>query len=126
MAWSTTVVAPPEGSMADYMDSLDRLLARPEDTCLPGHGGPVTQAHDHVRALKAHRLEREAAILSRLAEGDETIPAIVAAVYTDLDPRLAGAAGLSVLAHLEGLIAKGAVDSAGMPGPVARFRLSRR
>ena len=46
MAWSTSVVAPPEGSMADYMASLDRLLARPEDTYLPGHGGPVTEAHD--------------------------------------------------------------------------------
>ena len=126
MAWSTSVVAPPEGSMADYVASLDRLLARPEDTYLPGHGGPVVNAHDYVRALKAHRLEREAAILASLAAGTETVPAIVAAVYADLDPRLAGAAGLSVLAHLQELIAKGQVESDGPPGPTARFRLSRR
>ena len=126
MAWSTTVVAPPEGSMADYMASLEKLLARQEDTYLPGHGGPITKAHDHVRALKAHRLEREAAILASLAAGTETVAAIVAAVYRDLDPALAGAAGLSVLAHLEDLMARGRITSDGPPGPVARYRLSRR
>ena len=126
MAWSTTVVAPPEGSMADYRTSLDRLLARPEDTYFPGHGGRVTEAHAHVRALKAHRREREAAILAALAAGIEPIPAIVDTVYPDLDPRLAGAAGLSVLAHLEDLIARGRVACEGSPGLTARFRLSRR
>ena len=126
MAWSTTVVAPPEGSMAAYRASLDKLLARPEDTYFPGHGGPVAKAHDYVRALKAHRLERAAAILSRLAAGDETIPAIVAAVYPDLDPALSAAAGLSVLAHLEEMTGDGQVASDGPPGPAARFRLIRR
>ncbi len=126
MAWSTTVVAPPEGSMADYLASLDRLLARPEDTYLPGHGGPVTQAHDYVRALKAHRHQREFEILASLAVGTQTIPAIVAALYPDLDPQLAGGAGLSVLAHLQDLMARGKVVSDGPPGPAAAFRLNRR
>ncbi len=124
MAWSTTVVAPPEGSMAAYIASLDRLLALSQDTYLPGHGGPVVQAHVYVRALKAHRREREAAILASLAAGAETVPAIVAGVYANLDPRLAGAAGLSVLAHLEDLIARGRVTSDRPPGSAARFRLS--
>ena len=125
MAWSTTVVAPPEGVMADYMASLDRMLARREDTYLPGHGGRLRQAHAYVRALKAHRLERAAAIVTSLAAGADRIPAIVAAVYADLDPRLAAAAGLSVRAHLEELIAQGLVESDGPPA-AARFRLSRR
>ena len=112
--------------MADYRASLDRLLARSERTYLPGHGGPVVNAHDYVRALKVHRQEREADVVAALATGIETIPAIVAAVYADLDPRLAGAAGLSVLAHLEELIAKGEVEGDGVPGPAARFRLNRR
>ncbi len=126
MAWSTTVVAPPEGSMAAYMASLDRLLERHEHTYLPGHGGPVRTAHDHVRALKAHRHERASAIRACLAAGTATIPAIVAAIYQDLDPRLAGGAGLSVLAHLEEMIADGTVACDGPPGPAARFRLTRR
>ena len=126
MAWSTTVVAPPEGSMARYMASLDRLLARDEDTYLPGHGGPVTRAHDYVRALKAHRQQREAAILRCLADGTETIPTIVASVYLDLDPQLGGGASLSVLAHLEELIAQGKVERAGPAGSADIFRLIRR
>lgn len=126
MAWSTTVVAPPDGSMAAYINSLDRLLGRDEETYLPGHGGRLNRARDHVRALKAHRLERETAIIACLARGAETIPAIVAEVYPGLDPRLAGGAGLSVLAHLEDLVARGRVVCDGPPGIEERFRLSRR
>ncbi len=126
MAWSTTVVAPPDGSMAQYMASLDKLIDRTEDTYLPGHGGPVTNAHDYVRALKVHRQEREAAILESLAEGARTIPAIVAAVYRGLDPQLTGAAGMSVLAHLEDLMERGLVEHSGQPGLAGIYRLSRR
>jgi glyoxylase-like metal-dependent hydrolase (beta-lactamase superfamily II) len=126
MGWSTTVVAPPEGSMTDYMASLDRLLARSEDTYLPGHGGPIANAHDRVRALKAHRLERAAAILAALTAGATTIPAIVAAVYADVDPALSGAAGLSVHAHLLAMIAEGKVASDGEPTMDASYRLIHR
>jgi glyoxylase-like metal-dependent hydrolase (beta-lactamase superfamily II) len=121
MGWSTTVVAPPEGAMVDYRLSLDRLLARSEDTYLPGHGGPIARAHAYVRALKEHRMAREGAILSALAAGPRTTPEIVAEVYAELDPALAEAAGLSVLAHLEDLIARGRV--AGDDGPDGRYRL---
>ena len=126
MGWSTTVVAPPDGSMTDYMASLDKLLARAEDTYLPGHGGEIRNAHDYVRALKEHRLAREAAIVDRLAAGDETIPAIVSAVYRDLDPQLVPAAGLSVLAHIEALVESGAVENVGAPGLDGVYRLNRR
>jgi glyoxylase-like metal-dependent hydrolase (beta-lactamase superfamily II) len=124
MAWSTTVVAPPDGSMADYMASLDKLMARPEQVYLPGHGGPVTDAAGFLRGLKAHRKMREAAILERLGRGDETITQMVRAIYRDTDPRLHGAAGLSVLAHLEDLAARGKVATDGPPMLGSRFRLS--
>ena len=113
MVWSTTIVAPPDGAMADYMASLDRLLARDETLVLPGHGGPVRKPKAFMRGLKTHRRMRETAILERLHGGDRTIPEIVAAIYRQTDPRLHGAAGLSVLAHLEDLVAKGAVTTEG-------------
>lgn len=115
MGWSTTIVAPPEGSMADYIASLDRLLARSERTYLPGHGGQIENGPHHVRALKAHRAMREAAILDGLRRGDRTIPELVARVYAGIDPRLSGAAALSTLAHLEDLAARGLVRTATAP-----------
>ncbi|KAB2854865.1 MAG: MBL fold metallo-hydrolase, partial [Bauldia sp.] len=109
MGWNSTLVSVPDGSMADYMASLDRLLQRPERRYLPGHGDPVDDAHARLRALKAHRAMREAAILDRLAKGDATVPAVVSAIYRDVDPRLHGAAALSVLAHLQDLAERGKI-----------------
>jgi len=109
MGWSTSIVAPPDGAMADYMASLDRLLERDDRLFLPGHGGPVIAPQAFMRGLKAHRKMRERAILERLHQGDRTIPDMVRAIYRETDPRLHGAAGLSVLAHLEDLVARGAV-----------------
>ncbi|MCR5858784.1 MBL fold metallo-hydrolase [Mesorhizobium sp. J428] len=108
MAWSTSIVAPPDGSMSDYMASLDRLLARDDRLYLPGHGGPLRKPLPFLRGLKAHRKMRERAILERLRQGDRTIPDMVKAIYRDTDPKLHNAAGLSVLAHIEDLVAKGA------------------
>ncbi len=123
MAWSTTVVAPPDGSMAAYMASLERLRGRDEAVYWPGHGGPVRDPQRFVRALHHHRRQRELAIFSRIAKGDETVAAIVGAIYENLDPRLTGAAALSVLAHLEDLAGKGRVAKApGEPGLQARWR----
>lgn len=121
MGWSTTIVAPPDGSMRDYMRSLDKLAARTEPRYLPGHGGMIADAHAYLRALKRHRQMREAAILDRLAKGDRTIPEIVAVLYRDVDPRLHRPAGLSVLAHLEDLVASGRVTSDGLPTVEGRF-----
>ncbi len=121
MAWATSIVAPPDGAMADYMDSLDRLLARDEALYLPGHGGPVRDVASFLRGLKAHRRMRERAILERLRTGDRSIPAIVEAIYRDIDPRLFGAAGLSVLAHLEDMVSRGLARVDGPPSVVARF-----
>ncbi|MDJ1157726.1 MBL fold metallo-hydrolase [Chelatococcus sp. SYSU_G07232] len=124
MAWSTSIVAPPDGSMADYMASLDRLRGRGEAVYWPGHGGPVREPQRFVRALLGHRRQREAAILARLAAGDETIAAIVPRLYEGLAPALHGAAALSVFAHLEDLVARGLVVADGPPALDGRFRLA--
>ena len=121
MAWSTTVVAPPGGSMAAYMASLDKLRTRDDLVYWPGHGGAVREPARFVRGLQHHRRQRERAILSRLRRGDTTITAIVAATYEGLDPRLARAAAVSVLAHLEDLCARGLVVAHGGPGLDAQY-----
>lgn len=122
MAWSTTIVAPPDGAMGDYMASLDKLRAREERIFWPGHGGPVREPAKFMRALAHHRRLREAAILKRIEAGDRAIPDIVAAIYDGLDPRLKGAAGLSVFAHLEDLVARGLVATDGPPTLSGAFR----
>jgi glyoxylase-like metal-dependent hydrolase (beta-lactamase superfamily II) len=122
MAWSTSIVAPPDGAMADYMASLDRLAARDDGLYLPGHGGPVEKPAAFVRGLRTHRRMREAAIVERLKAGDRTIPDVVRAIYASTDPRLFGAAGLSVLAHLEDLVARGAVAVDGEVSIDAAYR----
>ncbi len=106
MAWSTTIVAPPGGAMSDYMASLDKMIERDDQRLLPGHGGPVENPATFMRALKGHRKMRERAILERLRAGDRTIPEMVRTIYRDTDPQLHGAAALSVLAHLEDMVAR--------------------
>ncbi|ACA17170.1 beta-lactamase domain protein [Methylobacterium sp. 4-46] len=122
MGWSTSIVAPPDGAMGAYMASLDRLRGRPERTYWPGHGGPVREPQRFVRALAHHRRAREAAILDRLGAGGRTIPALVAEIYQGLDPRLAGAAALSVYAHLEDLVARGQAATDGDPALDGTYR----
>ncbi len=113
MAWSTSVVLPPDGTMRDYMASLEKLSGRDDRIYWPGHGGPVNEPQRYIRALAQHRRTREKSIRARLAAGDETIGAIVANVYKDLDPLLTYAASLSVLAHLEDLVERGLVSTEG-------------
>jgi glyoxylase-like metal-dependent hydrolase (beta-lactamase superfamily II) len=123
MAWSTPVVAPPDGAMSDYMASLHKLARRPETIYLPGHGGAVREAPRFVQHYICHRQGREASILHRLAKGEADIPTLVRAIYIGLDPRLVKAAGLSVLAHLEDLVTRGLVATEGEPSIEGRYRL---
>ena len=125
MGWSTTIVAPPDGAMTDYMDSLAKLARRSETLYLPGHGGVIRDAPRFVAGLTLHRKAREASILHRLAKGATDIATIVRAVYIGLDPRLTNAAGFSVLAHLEDLVARGAVATDGPPSINGVYRLAR-
>ncbi|MBL0935697.1 MAG: MBL fold metallo-hydrolase [Rhizobiaceae bacterium] len=124
MAWATSIVAPPDGAMSDFMASLDRLAARDDAIYHTGHGGPVTNPRAFVRGLRTHRKMRERAILERLKAGDRTIPDIVTAIYRDTDPRLHGAAALSVLAHLEDLVARSLVAAEPEPSIDAVYRLA--
>ena len=123
MAWSTSIVAPPDGAMGPYMASLEKLRSRSESVYWPGHGGPVRDPGRFVRGLIGHRRAREASILKWLASGDRTIPAIVRATYQGLAPALVGAAGLSVMAHLEDLVGRGLVATDGPPSLDGTYRL---
>ena len=108
IGWSTTIVAPPDGAMSDYMASLHKLARRSEPLYLSGHGTPVPDAPRYVQFLIRHRQSREASVLHRLGKGAADIPTIVKAVYIGLDPRLT-TPPLSVLAHMEDLAARGVV-----------------
>jgi glyoxylase-like metal-dependent hydrolase (beta-lactamase superfamily II) len=110
MGWSTTVVVPPDGDMAAYRANLAKLFARDDHVLWPTHGGPVRDPKPFLRALIAHRAEREAQILACLREDVSTIPEIVARLYADVDRRLHPAAARSVLAHLLQLKNEGRVD----------------
>jgi glyoxylase-like metal-dependent hydrolase (beta-lactamase superfamily II) len=123
MAWSTPVVAPPDGAMSDYMASLQKLARRSEPVYLPGHGDAVRDAPRFVAHYIRHRQAREASILHRLTKGEADIPTLVRAIYIGLDPRLVKAAGLSVLAHLEDLVTRGLVVTEGEPSIAGRYRL---
>ena len=125
MGWSTSIVAPPDGAMSDYMASLDKLARRSETTYFPGHGPAIEDARRFVNYYILHRKAREASILYRLGKGDADIPTIVRASYIGLDPRLTGAAGLSVLAHLEDMVARGLVATDGPPAIDGVYRLAR-
>ena len=122
MAWSTSIVAPPDGNMTDYMASLDKMRARDDAVLWPGHGGPVTEPQRYMRALSHHRRQREAAIVRRLHAGDETIHQMVANIYDGLDPRLVNAAALSVLAHMEDLVTRGVAVAEGPVTVSGRYR----
>jgi glyoxylase-like metal-dependent hydrolase (beta-lactamase superfamily II) len=124
MAWSTSIVAPPDGAMTDYMASLEKLARRREPVYLPGHGGPVHKAPRFVQSYIRHRKAREASILRRLGKGAADIATLVRAIYIGIDPRLTGAAALSVLAHLEDLVARGVVATDGAPSIGGTYRLA--
>jgi glyoxylase-like metal-dependent hydrolase (beta-lactamase superfamily II) len=124
MGWSTSIVAPPDGSMQDYMASLDRLAARGEQLYLSGHGPEIKEGPRFAKFLARHRQAREASILHRLAKGETDIPSMVRAIYIGIDPRLTGAAGYSVLAHLEDLVSRGVVMTDGDPVIGGTYRLA--
>ncbi|QQQ18705.1 MBL fold metallo-hydrolase [Brevundimonas vitis] len=123
MGWSTTVVAPPDGDMVDYMASLDAVLARGFDTLWPTHGAPITDPRPFLEAYRDHRLERERQVLARLAAGDRQIAEMVPVLYAAVDRRLWPAASLSVHAHLLSLVRRGIVAAQPEPSLQAVYRI---
>ncbi len=107
MAWSTSVVSPPEGDMAAYIASLRRLLARDDRLLLPAHGPPLAGPQTYLRQLLTHREQREAAVLAAMVAAPRTPAALVDVIYGPIDPRLRLAAECNVLAHLLKLHAEG-------------------
>jgi glyoxylase-like metal-dependent hydrolase (beta-lactamase superfamily II) len=122
MAWSTSIVAPPDGDMGDYLASLAKLQGRAEGRFFPGHGGPVEAPQAFLRALLKHRHMREEMILQAIAAGSDAVPAIVSQVYRGLAPALMPAAALNTLAHLQHLVARGAIETGGEPTLEGRYR----
>lgn len=123
MGWNTTVIAPPEGNLADFLASLERLMQRHDKIFLPAHGGRIQTPQRVVKAYIMHRQWREQTILACLDEGICTVPHIVARLYGTLDAGLKGAAALSVLAHLEHLITRELVTADGPSGLSSVFCL---
>ena len=125
MGWSTSVISPPDGNMADYLSSLRRLLARDEEIYWPTHGPPITSPKVHVEAFLAHRAAREEAIIECIRNGRTKIATMVEVMYADVDPRLHSAAGRSVFAHLLHMTDKGRIQTDKVPSPDGEFAISK-
>lgn len=115
MAWNTTVVAPPEGRMSDYIRSLELLTTRKDRVYMPGHGGRLDDPVRTVKAYLLHRRWREQAVLGAIRDGADTIRRIVPVVYRGIDDNLVAAATLSVQAHVEHLVERGLLVCDGPP-----------
>jgi glyoxylase-like metal-dependent hydrolase (beta-lactamase superfamily II) len=126
MGWSTTVVAPPDGSMAAYIDSLRKVAGRADATYWPTHGPSIPNPQRYVEALVAHRLERERQIIAAVGDGVDEVPTVVARLYADVARELHTAAGRTVLAHLQKLVIDGAVRvvGGGPPRLGSRYELT--
>ncbi len=112
MGWSTTIIPPPDGDIAAYLESLQILLGRPESRLYPTHGPAIDNHHDYVKALHDHRLLREAAIINQLSMGPRSAVEIVSVLYADVDKKLHELAARSVVSHLRKL------HDEGTAGPV--------
>jgi len=109
MAWNTSVIAPPEGHIADYLRSLEVLLQRQDAMLLPGHGGAVTEPRRTVKAYLLHRRWREQAILEAVRKGANTVRKLLPVIYRDLDKDVVDAAMMSLRAHIEHLAERGLI-----------------
>jgi len=109
LSTGTTVIAPPDGDMGAYLASLERLRALDLERLLPGHGDPVEKPYALIDEYLRHRRMREGMIADAVAAGVASIPELVERIYVGLHPGLVWAAGRTVRAHLDKLIADGVV-----------------
>ncbi len=115
MGWSTSIISPPDGDMAAYMKSLELLLERDDSVYWPTHGPCILDPKTHVRAFIEHRLERQQQIIDCMRQGVSKIADMVPRMYTDTPEFMYPAAGRSVFAALEYIIAKGVARTEGSP-----------
>lgn len=113
MGWSTSVVAPPDGNMADYMRSLEKLIARGDALLYPTHGSPIAKPGPFLRANLSHRRMRAAQIRDCIVQGQGDVAAMVARLYADIAPALHKAASSMVRAHLEQMREEGTAEEQG-------------
>jgi glyoxylase-like metal-dependent hydrolase (beta-lactamase superfamily II) len=113
MGWSTSIISPPDGDMAAYMQSLELLLGRDDAVYWPTHGPSIIDPKTHVRAYIAHRIEREEQILKCIDEGTHGIRDMVPLMYRDTPEFMYPAAARSVLAAMENLLRKNQVVADG-------------
>ncbi|WP_375172938.1 MBL fold metallo-hydrolase [Pseudooceanicola sp.] len=123
MAWSTSIVSPPDGDLTQFMESCRKLRARPANRYLPGHGPAIDTPHARLDWLVEHRMSREAAILDALGQGPADAQQLAERVYTDISPNLLPAAARNVLAHLIDLTGKSRVTPEGELTATSTFRL---
>ncbi len=123
MAWSTSVIAPPDGDLGAYLASLEKLLRRDETRYWPAHGSSIDHPKAFVQAFIDHRRTRIREVLDCLAAGIATIPAMVATIYPDLPDKLRPAAARSTQATLQYLAEQGRVHGGDPTGLDARYRL---
>lgn len=126
MAWSTSLVSPPDGDLGAFMRSCQRLLDQPQRLYLPGHGAPLADGPARTRWLMDHRRGREAQVLAALAHAPGTAQDLAAAIYTDLAPALLPAAARNVLAHLLDLHDRGTVTAPGVITADSQFALAKK
>ena len=123
MAWSTSIVSPPDGNMFDYMNSLRLLLERDDEVYWPTHGAPIRDPKPFINSFIAHREEREAQIIEQIKAGHHHVKEMVPIIYAAVDKRLYPAAARSVYAHILGMLEDGRVVTDGTPTLDAAYRL---
>ncbi|MGB8813039.1 MAG: MBL fold metallo-hydrolase [Paracoccaceae bacterium] len=123
MGWASSLISPPDGDMAAYRASLALLAARPWRQFFPAHGSSIANPDARLAFLADHRKQREAAILAALAQGAQTLPALIARVYTDTPKALLPAASRNLLAHLIDLEDRNLIAAYPSLSVTARFSL---
>lgn len=113
MGWATSLISPPDGDVAQYLASLERLAAVGARVAHAGHGPDIADPAARIAELGAHRRQREAEVLEALAEAPGDAAGLAARIYTDTPPALLGAAARNVLAHLVDLTERGIVAPRG-------------
>ena len=123
MGWSTTVIIPPYGSMADYVTNLKMLQEGKDAIYYPTHGPPIVEPKPFLDALIRHRKEREDEIVDCLRAGMTTVQEMVSVNYADVDLTLHKAASLSLLSTVAKLVEEGRVECFGSPTIDSHYRL---
>ena len=115
MAWATTVILPPDGSVKDYLESLDKLKSRSETIFYPTHGAPITRAKEYIDQIRAHRLSRVDQVEAAFESGIQTLPELRRRIYPDIPHTLHAGAELSIVGSINYLSEIGKLTTDSIP-----------